>query len=139
MKKISILIILAILFVSCDTLSSIAKGSTDAEKLFGNWMLQNNKNTEVGFNASPLSLNFQKEGETLKVNGFAGCNQFFGPCTAQAGFINFSNIASTRMACPQLDVEKRYLSLLNKSNRYEIKGKDLYLYQGKLLLLHFKR
>ncbi|MRI63574.1 META domain-containing protein [Ornithobacterium rhinotracheale] len=139
MKKISILFVMAILLFSCDALSPIAKGSTDIAKLYGNWILQNNKDAELGFNASPLSINFQKEDTEIKVNGFAGCNRFFGPCTAQAGVINFSNLASTRMACPQLDIENRYLSLLGKSNRYEIKGKDLYLYQNNLLLLHFKR
>ncbi|MGV4412396.1 META domain-containing protein [Ornithobacterium rhinotracheale] len=139
MKKLSILFVMAVLLFSCDALSPIAKGSTDVSKLYGNWILQNNKDAEIGFNADPLSINFQKDGEELKVNGFAGCNRFFGACTAQAGVINLANLASTRMACPQLDIEKRYLSLLSKSNRYEIKGKDLYFYQNNLLLLHFKR
>lgn len=60
MKKLSILFVMAILLFSCDALSPIAKGSTDVSKLYGNWILQNNKDAEIGFNADPLSINFQK-------------------------------------------------------------------------------
>ncbi|MBV7439879.1 META domain-containing protein [Weeksellaceae bacterium TAE3-ERU29] len=138
MKKLIVLLIISITFFSCDSLKPVGKVSTDENKLVNNWVLQNDKSIEYGLNSEPLSINFSKSAEENKISGFAGCNKFFGNYSAFNGKLIISNIGATKMACPQLDAEGQYLSLLGKANRYEIKGNNLFLYNNNLLLLHFE-
>lgn len=47
------------------------------------------------------------------VTGFAGCNRFRGAYTYKDGVLKIGPLATTRMACPQLDVERRVLQTLD--------------------------
>ena len=138
MKKLALLLIISVTMFSCDALKPVGKVSTDENKLVTNWILQNDENVEYGLNSEPLSINFSKESNENKISGFAGCNRFFGSYSAFDGKLMIDNVGATKMACPQLDAENQYLSLLRKANRYEIKGNNLYLYNNNLLLLHFE-
>lgn len=60
--------------------------------------------------------------------GNLGCNGFGMKFELRdADGIIFSNIASTELACPNLKIEKAFLEALNRTNRYEIAGKNLLL------------
>lgn len=139
MKRLIALPFLCLLLFSCDALKPITRVSTDERKLVSEWLLQNENETEHGLNTKPLSLIFSKDLNKSTLNGFAGCNNFQGAYNALSGKIMIEEVAITKRACPQLDAENQYLSLLKKVNRYEIKGNNLYLYQDQLILLHFKK
>ena len=55
--------------------------------------------------------------------GSGNCNSMNGMYTVQDEMINIHEMASTKMACPNLDLESEYFLILSKVNRYELKNK----------------
>ena len=68
-----------------------------------------------------------------RFHGFAGCNNFHGNYAMPKSFeISFSNIVSTMMACPNMDLESKLMKTLEDVDSYYIKGKILQLNKAKL-------
>jgi heat shock protein HslJ len=76
-----------------------------------------------------------KDGE---VSGFGGCNRFFGQYGNKNGHFDLSKLASTMMACPELELESKLLATLEAADRYEQVGTSLFLYQGNAMLAKFR-
>lgn len=94
-----------------------------------NWTLTrvtvNNKNAnmDVKVNA-PLTLQFDTTKKTY--SGFAGCNNFSGTYTSSGSFkFDFGATASTKMACPALDLETEFFKAMNAVSTFGIKGDQL--------------
>lgn len=68
-----------------------------------------------------------------RVEGFAGCNTFNGTYTLEEGArIRFSKIATTLMACPDVDVnESEFLKVFELANNYSIYKDTLSLNVGR--------
>ena len=47
-------------------------------------------------------------------------------------------VASTRMACPQMQQEQRFIELLGAADAYRIEGQVLSLLQGETVRITFK-
>ncbi|MBC6611239.1 META domain-containing protein [Hymenobacter sp. BT507] len=63
-----------------------------------------------------------------RAEGQAGCNRFRGRFTLAANDqLSFSPLLSTKMACPRLQLESRYLSALEGTTRYQLQGDTLRL------------
>lgn len=136
MKSLHILYLgLFLLVVSC---GSVKTGESGAAALKNEWILQDNNVAQAGLNSEPITLIFEAE-DANRITGFAGCNWYGGTFSLNDDLINFSQVYSTKRACPDLETESEFLKLLNDVNRYEIRGNNLYLYKGKLLYLHFKK
>ena len=60
-----------------------------------------------------------------QVKGFSGCNNFFGTYTLEKDTIHFGPLASTRMACPYMEQEARFLKALSETDRFQIEGESL--------------
>lgn len=61
-----------------------------------------------------------------KDNTFGGsgnCNSMNGMYTVQDEMINIHKMATTEMACPNMDTESEYFLMLSKANHYELKKK----------------
>lgn len=101
-----------------------------------NWKLLEEDEVVKGFNANDVSL--QIDANEFKVSGYAGCNNYQTTATLDNGSIKFGPIASTNMLCPDAKIERSFLNVLDDVNRYEIKGNELYLYKGNMLLLKFR-
>lgn len=68
-----------------------------------------------------------------RVNGFGGCNNFWGSYTLKEGNqISFSKIASTLMACPDLHLETELYRVLDRADNYTIKDNILSLNKAKI-------
>jgi copper homeostasis protein (lipoprotein) len=63
-----------------------------------------------------------------KVQGSAGCNRMMGTYQLTGASLKFGPLATTRMACPAMDVEQAFLVALDGTTRYEIIGSSLTLY-----------
>jgi heat shock protein HslJ len=64
------------------------------------------------------------------VYGSGGCNRFFGSCELSGeGQISFSGIATTRRACPDMELENALLEILASVERYKLKENQLLLYK----------
>ena len=81
-------------------------------------------------------IRFDKEKGSAGGNG--SCNSFGSTATVNGNEVSFKNIFSTKMYCEQVQqIENKYLGKLQKANRFEIKEKELVLYQDKEKLLEF--
>lgn len=137
MRKLIIITVLSLFAFSCSTLPSTASFA-DVERIMTTnlWLLQDENGTVISYNGQEVSLGFNK-GESTQAHGFAGCNQYFTNVNILPESIKFGEIASTLMSCPEMDSEQAFLDLLTMVDTYEITGKELKLYQGKILLLRF--
>lgn len=71
--------------------------------------------------------------EKNRVQGHGGCNAFSGTYELkELGRISFSPMASTKMACPNLDQESAFMSVFQKADGYIIKGDTLQLIKARM-------
>lgn len=90
--------------------------------------------------AAPVAtLGFPEPG---RVNGVGSCNRFSGTVQVNENRLSFGPLMSTKMACAggASAQEFRYLSALQKAERYEIRDNMLYLHvPGMAQPLTFRR
>lgn len=75
--------------------------------------------------------------DVTKMEGFSGCNRFFGGYEVGANSLTFGPIAGTRMFCPDMEVEDTMMKILAGSLDYIIVSDHLYLYKGTELQVVF--
>lgn len=81
-------------------------------------------------------IQFRLNSKENRVNGFAGCNNFWGSFNLQEGNrISFSKMASTLMACPDLHLEIEFYRILDRTDNYTLKENFLYLNKAKMASL----
>ena len=73
---------------------------------------------------------FRLVAEGHKVQGSAGCNRMVGTYQTDGSSLKFGPLAVTRMACPALETEGKFLKALDATTRYEIAGSQLTLFGG---------
>lgn len=78
-------------------------------------------------------IHFTLNSAENKVNGFTGCNTFFGNYTLENGNrIRFSQLANTRMACPDAAVdENEVLEVFRLADNYTLNDGTLTLNVGR--------
>jgi len=99
------------------------------------WMLQQIDNTPLALSSysetSRSYLEFIDLGHCTV--GLGPCNNFSGRFTLGSGQqLSISPQITTRMACPALDYETRYLAALARTTRYETSGGELRLYDAEV-------
>ena len=60
-----------------------------------------------------------------RIVGYAGCNRITGRYDLSGAQLRFSQIASTRMACPDMNIEDALLKALDATVRWQISGDAL--------------
>ncbi len=89
--------------------------------------------TKPGQREMKLTLHVEEN----KVNGFGGCNSFFGTYTHDESKLKFGPLAATRMFCAdEMDQESLFFKLLSAIESFTITGQVLHLNddQGKPVL-----
>jgi uncharacterized lipoprotein YbaY/heat shock protein HslJ len=77
--------------------------------------------------------------EDSRVNGNAGCNNFFGSWESDGEKVTFGQMGSTMMACQHgMDTEQAFLAALGEANRHQISGLIMELYKDDQLLAKFE-
>ena len=79
-----------------------------------------------------------------RVTGNSGCNRLSGAINhdgADENSISFGNVASTRMACPDMDTENQVLSALNSVRSYGLldNGRLALMSEGGTIVLELER
>ncbi len=121
---------------SCETVKHTT-GSNPNDIFLYHWQL-----TELGgkpfFAGGPEAAYLIFENlNPIKVFGTTGCNRLNGTVISSTGnSIKFSPLASTRMACPG-DNESRFLDAINRTDNWKVKGNELMIYNGDVLLAKF--
>lgn len=140
MKKLLILIGIGLFVLSCQTPSTVF-GDFNSQKntiISNQWLLQDESGTVISYNGEAVSMQFTDDG-ALKASGFSGCNRYFSTVVLLPESIQFQKAGVSMMACPEMEGETMFLDLLSQINRYEVSQTELKLYQGKILLLRFKK
>lgn len=90
----------------------------------------------IGSEADAFTISFSKT-DTL-VSGRTNCNRFFGKYDVKGDKLGMKNMGITRMACPDMQYEDAFVQMLDRVNRYEIRNRELTLYNDKTSLAVFK-
>ncbi len=99
------------------------------------WKLREIEGKEITTPQGQQDAHLILSGDNSNVQGFAGCNSFFGQYSSQGEVLTFSGLGSTMMACPQgMDTEVAFLQALGETNRAVIEGIFLQLYVADRLL-----
>lgn len=79
------------------------------------------------------------DADKKSASGYNGCNNYFGEYDLQGQSLKFGPIASTRRACPKADsaIELKFMTVLEKTNGWEIKDGTLTLFDGTKALARF--
>ena len=103
------------------------------------------KLTEIDGKADPAfaagedTFNFTLDPSRMMVYGVGACNRLFGPYELEEGNgLDIERLASTMMACPNMDLESRFAKLLEEADKYEIDGDVLTLFDDGKKALVFK-
>lgn len=65
------------------------------------------------------------------ISGIGACNRFFGSYKSDnKSIISIDMGGSTKMACPNMNIEQDFFLALDGVDNYKIKGKKLILYKG---------
>ena len=132
MKQILTFILIALFLFNCSNQHPVKQGQpSDASITETHWKL-----TELIGKKIPSTTQGHKEmymifkKGTDRVQGNSGCNNFAGSYQLKEGKrITFSQIASTKMACLDFDMntETQFLNVLSQADSYYIKGDTLQL------------
>lgn len=90
----------------------------------------------ISSEADAFTISFNVS-DTL-VSGRTNCNRFFGKYDVKGDKLGMKNMGMTRMACPDMQYEDVFVGMLDRTNRYEIHGTELTLYNDKTSLAVFK-
>lgn len=81
-------------------------------------------------------LRLNPEGKAAQGSG--GCNTFRGDYQLDGESLRLTRLISTRMACPDLEVEGTFLKALEAATSYKLAGEKLELYADGKLLARFE-
>lgn len=106
------------------------------------WVLEEMKGAKVSkadFNGQEVP-NMEININNNRFSGFSGCNRMTGSLFYEKDLLRFSQVASTRMACPNMEKESEFLIALQASTQYKVENNRLYLFNGsEANLLTFKK
>ena len=67
------------------------------------------------------------DSKTGRFTGFVGCNTVMGSyAMIDATKLQFSKVGSTKMSCPDGNVESKFMKMIEKVENYKIEGSNLY-------------
>jgi heat shock protein HslJ len=147
-KKFAIIAVMALTVISCNTTKKAGgnnmQDQTSASQIANTtWELIKLEGTNIEqSNEKGKKIQFTLNSADQMVFGNSGCNSFNGSYQLDDGNrIKFSKIASTRMACPESDInEQEVLDVFNQADNYTIDRDKLMLNVGKRApLAVFKR
>lgn len=111
-------------------------------KLHDIWVLEEMQGAPVSkkdFNGNDVP-NMEININNNRFSGFSGCNRMTGSIFYEKDVLRFTQVASTRMACPNMEKESEFLKALQRSTKHKVENNRLYLSNGsKENLLVFKK
>lgn len=143
MKRIVSYLFLGVLATILSSCSSAKQNSSTPTDLSGEWVVTGIKSiviADVETQSQPaITFDIEKQ----KASGSLSCNQFFCDIetTSDApGRIKIHSLASTRMACSNMEVESEMSKALTEANRYEVsQDGTLTLYMDEIPLMTLVR
>lgn len=99
-------------------------------------LLNKKKIIQQGTKSYFMKLN-SKDG---RFDAFVGCNSIFGNyAMPSSSTISFMEVGATRMACPNMTLETKFMTVLEETNNYKLDNETLTLFgENKKQLAQFK-
>jgi heat shock protein HslJ len=140
--KIATITLIALTVMSCNTQKrTTSENSTESVNTMDVQSIENTKWVITTLEGQDMSdhqnndqiIYFTLNSEDNRVSGFSGCNTFMGTYTLGDGNrISFSQMASTRMACPDAKInEVQILSIFDTADNFTIADGKLSLNKAK--------
>ena len=128
MKARYIFVVLLVGLTSCRTSKhSVEQPYSNPLLLDKMWAVTSIKGKEVQYpNQGDVSY-FVFSGDR-KVKGGGGCNQYSGKFRAVGDSISFSDVVSTRKACPELKIEEAFFQAIPEVVRFKVGKENLKFY-----------
>jgi copper homeostasis protein (lipoprotein) len=98
---------------------------TDVTLLGTYWKLTELKGKTVNAQPDQEEIHIRLRDDEPRVGGFSGCNRFMGSFELDGEALRFGELASTMMACPNLDEEQKFLQAMAEVTMYEISKETL--------------
>jgi heat shock protein HslJ len=96
------------------------------------WMLVSLEGESIQTPADTRTAYIRFEENETDVNGYAGCNKFFGKYALNGDSLQLSDLSTSRMSCPAMQTENKLMEVLRRANTYRISGNVLTLFaEGK--------
>ncbi|MGX5818986.1 META domain-containing protein [Chitinophaga lutea] len=121
MKKLFGMLAAALVLLSACTSSKKSTAVNNENDLYKTWNLVEVEGQAVdpAKYGRPLEFMFTKEGH--RFSGSAGCNRIMGSFTVAApNSLSFSQMASTKMACPDMALEDQFSKAIGKVSSWTI-------------------
>jgi putative lipoprotein len=101
----------------------------DAELTNTRWMLRTMDGEAVHIEANRRApyLQFDRVDDKGMAHGYSGCNSFTGSYLAAGSTLAFDQMLSTMRACPDMQLEDRFLEILSATDTYLIESTWLIL------------
>lgn len=125
--RVAAMILMALIATLLTACASGSLGPGPTSLLLTHWEADDIGGQPV-LSGDPPTLRFTDD--KGQVNGYAGCNRFFGTATINGDRLSFGPLATTRMACgEQRDAqEHRFLQALEQTRSYTFGGTTLSLH-----------
>lgn len=108
----------------------------------GKFALANTRWKLVELNGKEVKNNSGKDyiltlnSKTGKITAYAGCNNIMGSyLMKEDSSLTFLYVGATKMACPDMKTEEKFMAALTKTDRYMIEGNRLHLHKGEKKIL----
>jgi heat shock protein HslJ len=138
MKHITLLLLSIFLFIACEPDSNQKEEqnlqSEITEFIFNSeWKLSEFNGETIAKNETAQSVPTVRFNETEnRFYGSGGCNQYNGVFELDAGTgeVEFTQIAATKMACPDMSMEDQYFAMLDEVDRIELSSENMKFING---------
>jgi copper homeostasis protein (lipoprotein) len=113
-------------------IAEVPQATTDASPATG-LALENNPWKLVDLGGAPIRAsgpqvpNLRLDGTQKRVSGFGGCNRIAGGYELEGETLRFPALISTKMACPDMELETQFLAAVNATTGWRITGDRLEL------------
>lgn len=110
-----------------------------AENLAGKWTLKTMEGEDIAklFEGKTPTIEFDTE--KARAHGNAGCNNYNAPFEVKDGIITFGPAMATKMACPGLDGETKFLKLIDGTVEAAIGDGDLMFFKDIKKVMTFSK
>ena len=128
---------------ACTTTKTTVTTTSDHEitqqRLSGEWSLEQLMGRQITEEKYMNDPYLRLDPQAKKVTGNSSCNGFSGNITLKGDTLTFDEVIATKMYCEK-SVEKEFMEVLHRTDRYVLKGTQLYLFgEGEALARFLKK
>lgn len=134
-NKLSLLFLIAITGIYCSP-----RLAPDSGWGYQRWVLTEMKGVPVQLSGGARDAYVEFFPTDKRFTGNGGCNRISGNYELEKrADIEFKDVVSTKMACPDISFENTFLTTLGTVDRYEVRENEMLLKDGKKTVLVLQR